>query len=127
MRILAVSDSRSRQGSLVDHLHELGYPKVFAVSSAEEAKKAYKLERPAVVIIDIFLPGTSATDLLRNLGHPPDKTIIISHTDVNDFSQKLAGMGLPKATDKVKTPVYTSHPITSKKLKQAMDEVQAKE
>ena len=125
MRILVVSDSDARQQALVEHLHELGYPKVDAVESVDGARVTHQQENPAIVIIDFMMPGTSATELLRTLGHPPERTIIISHTKIDSFSKKLSKLKLPKSGHDVRTPVYTSHPITFTKLKRAMKDVTA--
>ena len=100
-RVLIVEDDESLRRIVARHLRSVGYA-IDEASSAEEASSALIAGlRPAVVILDLNLPGDTGWDLLRGTafaaaGSPP--VIVTSATTVSP--KRLAEFGcagyLPK-------------------------------
>lgn len=100
-RILLVEDDESLRRIVSRHLREEGF-EVEGVASAEDAERLlHKGLRPAVVLLDLNLPGETGWDLLRGptlaeAGSPP--VVITSATTVSP--RRLAEFGcagfLPK-------------------------------
>ena len=84
--ILLVEDDAGLRTILARHLRALGYP-IREAASAEEAAVAFASgERPALVVLDLNLPGDTGWDLLRGpglarAGSPP--VVISSATTID--------------------------------------------
>jgi two-component system, NtrC family, sensor kinase len=68
--VLVVDDEQSAQELLELALKRAGYRTVVA-SSAEQALTLARRERPAVITLDVFLPGIDGWDFLRILRNDP--------------------------------------------------------
>lgn len=84
--ILLIEDDESLRGILVRHLRARGY-RVDEATSAEDAYRTLTAGmRPAIVLLDLNLPGDTGWDLLRGstlraAGSPP--VVITSATTVS--------------------------------------------
>src|SRR5262245_45879438 len=93
--IFLIDDDAGLRTLLARHLRGLGYP-VREAASAEEADAAFGSgERPALVLLDLNLPGDTGWDLLRGhglarAGSPP--VVISSATTVDP--RRLAEFGI---------------------------------
>jgi two-component system phosphate regulon response regulator PhoB len=65
-RVLIVDDESDIVALVTYHLHKTGY-QVAAASTGPEALDAARRERPALVILDLMLPGLSGFDVLERL------------------------------------------------------------
>ena len=94
-RILLVEDDESLRRILARHLRSRGYELDEAASSEEVVTMLAAGVRPAVVLLDINLPGDNGWDLLRGpslaaAGSPP--VIITSAITINP--RRLAEFGI---------------------------------
>ncbi len=94
-RILLVEDDESLRQILARHLRSRGYEVDEAASSEEVVTMLAAGVRPAVVLLDINLPGDNGWDLLRGpslaaAGSPP--VIISSAITINP--RRLAEFGI---------------------------------
>src|SRR5262249_38052977 len=63
-RVLVVEDERSIRDLIVEHLREEAFQTV-AVESVSEAHASIAKQRPALVVLDLMLPGSSGFTFLR--------------------------------------------------------------
>ena len=66
VRILLVDDEKSIQDILGVALQPAGYS-LYPVSTGEEALRRFKLARPELILLDLFLPDMDGKDVLRRL------------------------------------------------------------
>ena len=65
-RVLIVDDESDIVALVTYHLHKTGY-QVSAAASGPEALEVARRERPALVVLDLMLPGLSGFDVLERL------------------------------------------------------------
>ncbi len=70
-RILVVDDEPDIVALVVYHLAKAGY-KVSSAASGPDAIASAKRDRPALVVLDLMLPGISGFDVLEQLREDPD-------------------------------------------------------
>lgn len=70
--ILLVEDEEDLMRLLSLRLESMGF-NVITASSGEEALDKIKLERPAAVLLDIFMPGMGGMEVLKTLRQTDDK------------------------------------------------------
>ena len=95
VRILVVEDSEDQAGLLRRYFEKAGCD-VTLVSSAEDAIRAYQLERHDLAVIDLQLPGMDGWQLASKLKaeRPACAIAITSVLDASDFP--LLDASLPK-------------------------------
>ena len=95
VRILVVEDSEDQAGLLRRYFEKAGCD-VTLVSSAEDAIRAYQLERHDLAVIDLQLPGMDGWQLATKLKseRPACAIAITSVLDASDFP--IADATLPK-------------------------------
>jgi len=88
--VLVVEDSPVNQGLVTDVLHARDY-RVLRASSAEEGLEIVEHVRPDVALMDIYLPGMSGIDAVRQLkGCPATATIPIVMLSANGTDRAIA-------------------------------------
>ncbi len=92
-KILIVDDSPTERFFLADLLSKRGYAVVTA-ESGEEALNKVKLEKPAVVVMDVVMPGTSGYQATRALARDPatQSIPVILCTSKNAESDRVWGL-----------------------------------
>ena len=92
-KILIVDDSPTERFFLADLLSKKGYAVVTA-ESGEEALTKVKLEKPAVVVMDVVMPGTSGYQATRALARDPatQGIPVILCTSKNAESDRVWGL-----------------------------------
>lgn len=69
-RVLVVDDEPDIVALVAFHLAKAGY-RVITAASGDEALRAAREEHPALVVLDLMLPGMSGFDVLEQLRHDP--------------------------------------------------------
>src|SRR6478752_9249039 len=94
-RILVVDDEPDIIALVAYHLVKHGY-RVSTASDGNEAVRAAKQEQPALVILDLMLPGKSGYDVLEELrGAPATKdTAVLMLTARKEEEDRIRGLAL---------------------------------
>lgn len=92
-KILIVDDSPTERFFLADLLSKRGYAVVTA-ENGEEALTMVKLEKPALVVMDVVMPGTSGYQATRALARDPatQGIPVILCTSKNAESDRVWGL-----------------------------------
>ncbi len=92
-KILIVDDSPTERFFLADLLSKRGYSVVTA-ESGEEALTKVRLEKPALVVMDVVMPGTSGYQATRALARDPatQGIPVILCTSKNAESDRVWGL-----------------------------------
>jgi two-component system phosphate regulon response regulator PhoB len=94
-RILVVDDEPDIVALVAYHLARAGY-RVSTASSGDEALQAARDERPALIVLDLMLPGISGYDVLELL-HRDDATrdtAVLMLTARRDEPDRIRGLSL---------------------------------
>jgi twitching motility two-component system response regulator PilH len=70
-KILIVDDSPTERFFLADLLAKRGY-RVVTAQNGDEALQKIRAERPALVVMDVVMPGSSGFQVTRALNRDPD-------------------------------------------------------
>ena len=94
-RILVVDDEPDIIALVAYHLVKHGY-RVSTASDGNEAVRAAKQEQPALIILDLMLPGKSGYDVLEELrGAPATKdTAVLMLTARREEEDRIRGLAL---------------------------------
>jgi two-component system phosphate regulon response regulator PhoB len=109
-RILVIEDESDIAALVAYQLTHAGF-QVRTASDGREAIRAIEADPPDLMVLDIMLPGTSGTDLLRMLRHRRDteRIPVILLTALHEEEDRLRGFELG-ADD------YISKPFSPKEL-----------
>ena len=110
--LLYVEDEREVRRNYVDYLERF-FRYVYEASNASEALNIYKSKKPAILIIDINLPGKSGIDFLREIRKNDHTTKAIMLTANSDIETLL------NATE-LKLTKYLVKPVSRSDLKDAI-------
>lgn len=75
--VLVADDEVGMRETLVDILEQSGYG-VVSASNGDAALEAIRRNRFDVVIMDIKMPGRDGVSVLREVGKPPPRVILIT-------------------------------------------------
>jgi len=94
-RILVVDDEPDIVALVVYHLAKAKY-KVSSATSGSDALALAKRERPALIVLDLMLPGMSGFDVLEQLRADPDTASIavLMLTARKDEPDRIRGLEL---------------------------------
>ncbi len=94
-RILVVDDEPDIIALVVYHLVKQGY-RVSTASDGNEAVRAARQDRPALVILDLMLPGKSGYEVLEELRTAPDTSeiAVLMLTARKDEEDRIRGLAL---------------------------------
>ena len=94
-RILVVDDEPDIVALVVYHLAKAGY-RVSSASTGPDAVAVAKRERPALVVLDLMLPGISGFDVLREIREDPDTrhVAVLMLTARKDEPDRIKGLSL---------------------------------
>jgi DNA-binding NarL/FixJ family response regulator len=108
-RVLVVDGDPESCAALSDALQRAGY-RVQQASTAEEALQAAARQRPALVIMETHLPGTSGYEIARELReqYGEDLPIIFVSAARTDETDRVAGL-LLGADDYLPKPIRFDH------------------
>jgi len=67
MRILVVDDSEAFRKVMVELLVRAGFHEISEASGFDEAVDVYRKNRPAIMFVDMVLPGRSGVDLTKEI------------------------------------------------------------
>lgn len=89
--VLVVDDDAAVRAVLREALEQAGH-RVVTADDGREGLRLYRAQQPDLVITDIFMPGRSGIDLVRELGRatPPPMMIAISGVAGRDFLDAAA-------------------------------------
>jgi two-component system, chemotaxis family, response regulator PixH len=116
-QILVVDDSKAEIELLRRYLEKQGHS-VQAVSSGEEAELRLKQQKPALIVLDVILPGQSGFELCRKLKNDPTtKTIpiVICSTKNKEIDRTWANMSGADA--------YVTKPVDETSLQQTISKL----
>jgi twitching motility two-component system response regulator PilH len=116
-QILVVDDSKTEIELLRRYLEKQGHS-VQAVSSGEEAELRLKQQKPALIVLDVILPGQSGFELCRKLKNDPTtKTIpiVICSTKNKEIDKTWANMSGADA--------YVTKPVDETSLQQTISKL----
>jgi two-component system response regulator VicR len=88
--ILVVDDNRDNTEIIRHYLEKLGYP-ITVANSGDEALAVFESVRPALVLLDVMMPGRDGWDVCRTMKQHPTlgKTIrIVMVTALDDWQNK---------------------------------------
>ena len=88
-KILLVDDEESIHILYREELEELGY-EVHSAMSGEEALKILHTLNPALVILDIQMPGMNGIDVLRKIKEQDPKLPVILSSAYQEYKQNLS-------------------------------------
>lgn len=84
MRILVVDDSDAFRTVMVELLFRAGFKEVSEAEGFDQAVETYMEKRPAIVFVDMVLPGRSGVDLTKEiLKTDPEAKIIAMSSIMN--------------------------------------------
>ena len=108
-RVLVVDADPDSRAALSDALQRAGYPTQQA-GTGEEALEAARRQRPALVIMETHLPGTSGYEILRELRerYGEELPIIFVSAARTDETDRVAGLMLG-ADDYLAKPIRFDH------------------
>ena len=89
-KILVVDDEPDALEVLGFKLKEAGYVPIFAKDGAR-AIAAAREERPALIVLDLMMPGEDGLSICRRLRAANDRTPIIMLTAKGDAADVVAG------------------------------------
>jgi two-component system phosphate regulon response regulator PhoB len=94
-RVLVVDDEPDIRALVAYHLVKGGY-RVSTASSGPEALSSAKQERPALIVLDLMLPGLSGYDVLEQLrGAPATKDVaVLMLTARREEQDRIRGLAL---------------------------------
>lgn len=94
-RILVVDDEADIVALVAYHLVKAGY-RVSTASTAPDALTAARQERPALIVLDLMLPGASGYDVLEQLrGHTATREIaVLMLTARREEQDRIRGLAL---------------------------------
>lgn len=116
-QVLLVEDSRAEAENLTRYLQKWGLS-VLGVTSGEEAELRLKQEQPALILLDVILPGESGFELCRKLKADPKTQkipVIICSTKNKEVDKTWASMSGADA--------YVTKPVNEKILQQTIDQL----
>jgi twitching motility two-component system response regulator PilH len=92
-KVLVVDDSPTERFFMADVLTRNGYSVVTA-NNGEEALSKVKSEKPAVVLMDVVMPGANGFQITRNMSRDPEtQTIpIILCTSKSNETDRIWGL-----------------------------------
>jgi diguanylate cyclase (GGDEF)-like protein len=104
-RVLMVEDSPAALDVYCERLKRRGYS-VSGASSAEDARRELSTTVPDIVLLDVFMPGVSGFDLLREMRNTPRTATIpvILTSALTDTKHIVEGLSLG-ANDYVTKPI----------------------
>ena len=88
--ILVVDDNRDNTEIIRSYLERLGYP-VTVANSGDDALAVFETVRPALVLLDVMMPGRDGWDVCRTMKQHPTlgKTVrIVMVTALDDWQNK---------------------------------------
>jgi DNA-binding response OmpR family regulator len=92
-RVLVVDDDPTVSDVVRRYLERAGYEVVLAADGAA-ALDGYARHRPALVILDLMLPGIDGLEVCRRLRAGPDATPIIMLTALGEEVDRIVGLQL---------------------------------
>jgi two-component system, OmpR family, phosphate regulon response regulator PhoB len=94
-RVLIVDDESDIVALVTYHLHKSGY-QVSAAASGPEALDTARRERPALIILDLMLPGLSGFDVLERLraDETTREVAVLMLTARRDEPDRIRGLSL---------------------------------
>src|ERR1700754_1522115 len=94
-RVLVVDDEADIVALVAYHLVKAGY-RVSTASSGPDALTAARQERPALVVLDLMLPGASGYDVLEQLRAQPAtrETAVLMLTARREEPDRIRGLSL---------------------------------
>jgi twitching motility two-component system response regulator PilH len=116
-QILVVDDSKTEIELLRRYLEKQGHS-VQAVSSGEEAELRLKQQKPALIVLDVILPGQSGFELCRKLKNDPTTRtipIVICSTKNKEIDKTWANMSGADA--------YVTKPVDETSLQQTISKL----
>ncbi len=122
VKILIVEDNKYLSDSLKFNLKSREYD-VIALENAVNALDIYKLEKPDIVLTDIFMPEKDGLELIRELKEiSPDVKIIAMSAGSSAFSNSRDYLGVSQQFGAAFT---LQKPFSIEKLLSAVNEVLA--
>ena len=106
-RIVVVDDEAMVRDVVARYLREAGF-EVDALADGDAALRLLRRSRPALVVLDVMLPGADGLSVLREMRHTSDVPIILL-TARNDEIDRISGLELG-ADD------YISKPFSPREL-----------
>ncbi|MBE0428523.1 MAG: response regulator transcription factor [Thermoleophilia bacterium] len=91
-KILVVDDEASVRRLVASYLAREGY-QILEASNGDEAIKIARREKPALVVLDLMLPGIDGLDVCRILSQESDSFVLML-TARSEETDKLVGLGL---------------------------------
>ncbi len=116
-QILVVDDSKTEIEVLRRFLEKQGHS-VQTVSSGEEAEIRLKQQKPALIVLDVILPGESGFELCRKLKNDPMTKaipIVMCSTKNKEIDKTWANMSGADA--------YVTKPVDETSLQQAVSKL----
>jgi two-component system phosphate regulon response regulator PhoB len=94
-RVLVVDDEKDIVALVAYHLAKNGY-RVSTASTGAEALQAAREERPALVVLDLMLPGMSGFDVLEQLREADDPRVVdvLMLTARREEADRIRGLSL---------------------------------
>ena len=92
-RLLLVEDEPALARGLADNFRDEGYD-VRLVARGDEVLAAVRETRPALVVLDVMLPGRSGLDVLRDLRSAGDTVPVLMLTAKGDVVDRVVGLEL---------------------------------
>jgi twitching motility two-component system response regulator PilH len=108
LKIMVVDDSATERWYIADLLVRSGYAVVTADSGADALAKV-RVERPALIVMDVVMPGASGFQVVRALARDPDTQSIpvILCTSKSAETDRIWGLR-QGARDYITKPVDTA-------------------
>ncbi|MGB2907427.1 MAG: response regulator transcription factor [Candidatus Aminicenantaceae bacterium] len=90
-KILVIEDDKSILTGLADLLEAEGYA-VCTAEDGQEGLRAYEMERPTLILLDIMIPEISGYDVCREIRRKDDVTPILMLTAKGQEVEKVVGL-----------------------------------
>jgi len=108
-KIMTVEDSAFERAAIISILKESKFNDVIEAENGEEGLKKFEKEKPAIVLLDLRMPGISGMDVLRQLKKKDKnvKVIVVSIVRKQESIDEALKLG---------ASAYITKPVTKEKL-----------
>ena len=93
-KILLVDDDRDLLEMLCSIFRRAGYTELVTASSGQEALKVWREQQPALIVLDVMMPGMDGFEVCRQVRESGSSTPIIMLTAREEETDKVLGLEL---------------------------------
>ncbi|PIU19540.1 MAG: two-component system response regulator [Elusimicrobia bacterium CG08_land_8_20_14_0_20_59_10] len=96
MKVLIVDDNLMTRRMISDFLGEMGHEVVGEAGDGDSALKAFAVQHPELVLLDIIMPGISGVEVLEKMRKldPAARIVMITAVEQEGIEKQLHKLGV---------------------------------